>query len=88
MRSFFGAKVVPPQQVMKALPKLFETKDGKARDKVKDVVVRGHWGHACTSRACISRIKGGVNFPAGFKFIPVPRPKAEFYAVCVCFTYH
>ena len=46
VRSFFGAKVVPPQLVMKALPKLFETKDGKARDKVKDVVVRPG-DHAC-----------------------------------------
>ena len=40
MRSAFGTKVVPPQATFKALPSLFESKDGKAREKVKDLVVR------------------------------------------------
>ena len=40
MRSAFGTKVVPPQATFKALPALFESKDGKAREKVKDLVVR------------------------------------------------
>lgn len=31
-----------PQPVLKALPPLFESKDGKARDKVKELVVS--WG--------------------------------------------
>ena len=39
LRSAFGTKVVPPQATFKALPSLFESKDGKAREKVKDLVV-------------------------------------------------
>lgn len=39
MLSAFGTKTVPPQPVFKALPALFESKDGKAREKVKDLVV-------------------------------------------------
>lgn len=35
----FGAKVVPHQPILKAVPSLFESKDGKARDKVKELVV-------------------------------------------------
>ncbi len=35
----FGAKVVPANTVLKALPPLFESKDAKARDKVKEIVV-------------------------------------------------
>ena len=38
--SSFGTKVVLPQSTFKALPVLFETKDGKAREKVKDLLVR------------------------------------------------
>jgi hypothetical protein len=37
--STFGTKVVLPQATFKALPVLFETKDGKAREKVKDLLV-------------------------------------------------
>lgn len=42
MLSAFGTKTVPPQPVFKALPALFESKDGKAREKVKDLVVSAH----------------------------------------------
>lgn len=38
--SQFGTKVMEPKPVLKALPPLFDTKDGKARDKVKELVVR------------------------------------------------
>ncbi|GLC42611.1 hypothetical protein PLESTB_001118900 [Pleodorina starrii] len=37
--NFFGHRVVAPQPIIKALPALFESKDGKARDKVKELVV-------------------------------------------------
>ncbi|KXZ46795.1 TOG1 protein [Gonium pectorale] len=35
----FGHRVVAPQPIIKALPALFESKDGKAREKVKEIVV-------------------------------------------------
>lgn len=38
--SLFGHRVVTPQPIIKALPALFESKDGKAREKVKEIVVR------------------------------------------------
>ena len=38
-RSLFGTKVVPPQPILKALPKLVEVKDDKARAKIKELVV-------------------------------------------------
>ncbi|GIL58886.1 hypothetical protein Vafri_13702 [Volvox africanus] len=42
--NLFGHRVVPPQPIMKALPSLFDSKDGKAREKVKDIVVElGRW---------------------------------------------
>jgi len=34
----FGTKVVPPQPILKSLPPLFDTKDAKIRDKVKELV--------------------------------------------------
>ncbi|GAX77872.1 hypothetical protein CEUSTIGMA_g5314.t1 [Chlamydomonas eustigma] len=37
--SLFGTKTIPPQPILKALPALFDSKDGKAREKVKDLVV-------------------------------------------------
>lgn len=37
--SLFGHRVVTPQPIIKALPALFESKDGKAREKVKEIVV-------------------------------------------------
>ncbi|EFJ44246.1 microtubule organizing protein mora [Volvox carteri f. nagariensis] len=37
--NLFGHRVVAPQPMIKALPALFESKDGKARDKVKDLVM-------------------------------------------------
>lgn len=41
-RSVFGGRVVPGQALLKALPPLFESKDAKARERVKEIVVRGH----------------------------------------------
>lgn len=38
-RSAFGPKVVPVRPLFGALPALFEVKDGKARDKVKEITV-------------------------------------------------
>ncbi|PNH12606.1 Protein MOR1 [Tetrabaena socialis] len=35
----FGHRVVTPNPILKALPALFESKDGKAREKVKEIVV-------------------------------------------------
>ncbi|KAG2491479.1 hypothetical protein HYH03_010264 [Edaphochlamys debaryana] len=37
--NLFGHRVVVPQPIIKALPALFEVKDNKARDKVKEIVV-------------------------------------------------
>lgn len=35
----FGVPTVPAKQLIKDLPKLFESKDVKARDKVKEIMV-------------------------------------------------
>ena len=40
--SLFGTKVIVAQPVFKAVPGLFESKDGKARDKVKELLVQNH----------------------------------------------
>jgi cytoskeleton-associated protein 5 len=45
--SVFGTKVVDPKPLFKALPSLFESKDGKAREKVKDLLVRLSGGKEC-----------------------------------------
>eukprot|EP00198_Chlamydomonas_reinhardtii_P006227 XP_001695563.1 microtubule associated protein [Chlamydomonas reinhardtii] len=37
--NLFGHRVVTPKPIMVALPALFESKDGKAREKVKEIVV-------------------------------------------------
>jgi hypothetical protein len=36
----FGARVVPINEVLNALPALLESKDAKARDKTKEIMVR------------------------------------------------
>lgn len=46
LASLFGHRVVTPKPIMVALPALFESKDGKAREKVKEIVVR-MGGEAC-----------------------------------------
>lgn len=38
----FGVPTFPVKQLIKDLQPLFESKDAKARDKVKEIVVSGH----------------------------------------------
>ncbi|KAG1659479.1 hypothetical protein FOA52_005506 [Chlamydomonas sp. UWO 241] len=50
----FGTKVLDPKPLFKALPALFETKDGKAREKVKDLLVElSRWVGADVIRATL-----------------------------------
>ena len=39
-RSLFGVKVISPQPLLKALPKLFEAKQEPVRDGAKNLTVR------------------------------------------------
>eukprot|EP00798_Chlamydomonas_sp_ICE-L_P001437 gene1437-32811_t len=81
--SLFGAKVITPQPVLKALPKLFETKDGKARDKVKDLVVEmSRWvgpdlirGTAFTAKTMRDAMKDDIE--RGMTEVAGPRPQPQ-----------
>lgn len=46
--SLFGVKVVSPQPLLKALPKLFEAKQEPVRDGAKNLTVR----YYCIGPAC------------------------------------
>ncbi|CAD7700615.1 unnamed protein product [Ostreobium quekettii] len=52
--STFGTKVVPPQPILKALPPLFESRDAKAREKVKALVAElSRWVGASTVKTIL-----------------------------------
>jgi hypothetical protein len=40
LRSSFGGRAMPAQQILKAMAGMFESKDAKARALVKEIVVR------------------------------------------------
>lgn len=46
-RRAFGARALPSQAILKALPPIFDSKDAKARELAKLIVVRGPPPAAC-----------------------------------------